>query len=249
MLNSFRIMRKHLPLTILILTSTFLFSVVSTHAQNSFLNRLDIGGALTYDVMNYESYGDFLNDNLSHDYGYKFHLHYNHPISEKVTILTGLEYHYFTFTYDDTRQNVTNEEGDPTGGYFISTMKEDFSSTHLLLPLRVKYHPLPEYRAYITAGVELSYKLSYDNGTLETIQYDEDDNPQTENIFVDEYDLPETANDVMANGTVGIGYSLSSVLPVTAELRFTQSLTPYRSGSGYINSYLLGFTVSLSYRL
>jgi|GEM_PF-2611342 hypothetical protein len=242
-------MRKQALLTLLLLTFTFLFSsIVSVQAQDSFLNRFDIGGAVTYSTMNYESYGDFLNENLSHDYGYKFHLHYNHQISEKVTLLTGLEYLFFSYTFEDLETIETNENGDPTGRYFTTTMKEEFSSTHLLLPVRFKYHPLPEFRAYITAGAELSYKIGFENGTTETVLYTED-GAQTEDLFVDEYNIPETANDLMVNGTAGIGYSFNPGIPITAEVRFTQSLTPYRSGNGYINSYMQGFTFALSYRL
>lgn len=233
----------------LFLAISFMLSIRSATAQETILANFDIGGALTHEVMNYDSYGDFLNDNLSGDYGYKLHLHYNHPLSEKVTILTGLEYHYFTFSFGERRQIETNEDGNPTGGYFITSMKDGFSTSHLLVPLRAKYHPLPEYRAYITAGAEFSYKIAFDNGIIETVQYDEDDNPQTESLLVEEYSIPESANDVMVNGTVGLGYNLGRFIPITAEVRYTQSITPYLSNSRDINSYLQGFSFSISYRL
>lgn len=247
-------MFKFRSIQFLILSSIVLvFNIYQVNAQQSrhFDDGFSVGASINYGGIHYEgSDGSYVNDFWSNALGYQVHVLYGYRFSSLFSLQSGIELFVHRYTYDDLNMPETTYEGESTGNFVRSKMKESsVGTTYLSLPINLKIRPISYKSFYAVIGPEISAKIAHSNGTLVT-NLETDSGEVIVTLYEMYYDIPERSRNTLISANAGIGYSfISSLSPLSVELRAKHSITPFLDGDDFITSRIRSFSLSISYRL
>ncbi len=231
----------------------FVFLPSFLTAQSSFIDLFEFGASANYQHIYWESDHDALDELTSSDFGFQAFVLISKDLPSGFSIRSGIELSSFQFSFNETSHNEVilgpSEQGYiETENLIVSSMQGNLFTHYIGLPVNFQYQPLSALPFYLIAGSHFYHKIGHSNGMLQTYRED----PQTgdrEFLFENEYELPENANTNKISLTAGIGYRFSRSVPVSAEIRVKNSVTPYISGDDRASAWSRGASFAVFYRI
>lgn len=228
----------------ILLASSHVAIAQTTERTNS---GFRLGASLNSSELYFDKEVDALNDIWDASAGYQIHFLYEIAISNRISVLTGLELISNRYKYNDLSFRGTNEFGEPNDIITTSRMDNSVGVTYLGLPVHVWIYPLKSRSLYIITGPDLSLKIGHQNSRIWMRSYSDD-----ELIFsnVEHYTIPERSRDHMLFASAGIGYRLDSALiPMDIQLKARHSITTYMADESFVDHWVRSAMVTVSYRL
>lgn len=206
-----------------------------------------LGASLNYSELYFDKEVDALNDIWGASPGYQVHFLYEHAVSKRISVLTGLELISNRYKYNDLSFRGTNDFGEPNDNLTTSRMDNSVGVTYLGLPVHVWIYPLKSRSMYFIAGPDLSFKIGHQNSRIRMRSYSDD-----ELIFynVEPYTIPERSRDLMVFASAGMGYRLDSAqFPIDIQIKARHSITTFMADESFLDHWVRSAMVTVSYRL
>ena len=215
------------------------------HAQKHPSDHVRLGAAINYSTLHIRDNVPDLKKALSYDTGFQLHALRTHLLTSKLSVEYGIKGFLFSYAFDDITSKSRNEDGEDIDNSMIVTyMKGDLRTYYLSVPVNMHFHPF-ESPLYISAGPHFFYKVGYSNGTLITDVL----TPKYHYSYEEEYTVPENSRDFLIAASTGIGMNLGKTIPVNIELNVMHSLTHYLDPDKFIDAWIRGTSLSVSYQL